>query len=129
MQQKKTMMMSNPMQYIFVVTLLALAMMPSPAYVGATEAVNAQHSAEVMQEFNEDEELAPERVIEVKRKHQILFLMGGSLLILILFAAGFGIAMGIFDKDVFVWHVLSAGLATTLAIAHGVVAFVWFYPS
>jgi len=121
--------MSNPLQYIFVFTLFVVAMIPSSAYAGTTEAVNVQHSAEVLQQFNEDEALAPERVIEVKRKHQILFLMGGSLLILILLAAGFGIAMGIFDKDVFVWHVLSAGLATTLAIAHGVVAFVWFYPS
>jgi len=73
--------------------------------------------------------VAPERAISTEKKHLILFWMGSALLILILLAAGFGIAMGIFDKDVFVWHVLSAGLATTLAIAHGVVAFVWFYPS
>jgi len=121
--------MNNPLRYIFVAMLLAMGAMVSSAYAGAPEAVSVQHSAEVMQQFNEDGELAPERVIETKRKHQILFWMGGSLLILILLAAGFGVAMGIFDKDVFVWHVLSAGLATTLAIAHAIVAFVWFYPS
>jgi len=121
-------MMSSPLRYIFVTTLLVMGITSSSAYAGAVESVNAQHSAEVMKQFNQDGEVAPERVIETKRKHQILFLMGGALLTLILLAAGFGIAMGIFDKDVFIWHVLSAGLATTLAIAHGVVAFVWFYP-
>jgi len=103
--------------------------MSSSAFAATPEAAKMQHSAQVLEQFNGDDELAPERVIETKRKHQILFLMGGALLILILLAAGFGVAMGIFDKDVFIWHVLSAGLATTLAIAHGVVAFVWFYPS
>jgi len=119
--------MSKSLGYSLLISFL---MMFSSAYAApVSETVSTQHAAEVMQQFNEDEELAPERVIEVKRKHQILFWMGGALLILILFAAAFGIAMGIFDKDVFIWHVLSAGLATTLAIAHGVVAFVWFYPS
>ncbi|MBN4061446.1 MAG: hypothetical protein COB41_09710 [Proteobacteria bacterium] len=122
--------MNKPVRYFFLLVLMAMGTMCSSVYAaGVSEAASIQHSSEVLQEFNEDSELAPERMIETKRKHQILFLMGGSLLILILFAAGFGIAMGIFDKDVFVWHVLSAGLATTLAIAHGVVAFVWFYPS
>jgi len=118
--------MNKSLKYFLLMSFL---MIFSSAYAAAPEGAKTQHSAEVMQQFNEDDELAPERVIEVKRKHQILFLMGGALLILILFAAGFGIAMGIFDKDVFIWHVLSAGLATTLAIAHGVVAFVWFYPN
>ncbi len=95
---------------------------------GTGGATAAQHEVDVMQQFNNDETLAPERAISTKRKHEILFWMGGALLLLVLFAAGFGIAMGIFDKDVFLWHVLSAGLATTLAIAHAVVAFVWFYP-
>ena len=121
--------MSSSLRYIFLVTFMMIGVMSSSAYAATPEVVDSQHSADVMQQFNQDGELAPERVIETKRKHQILFLMGGALLILILLAAGFGIAMGVFDKDVFIWHVLSAGLATTLAIAHGVVAFVWFYPS
>jgi len=95
----------------------------------ATEsAVVTEHSADVMREFNKEKELAAERAISTNRKHQILFWMGGALLCLVLLAAGFGVAMGIFGKEVFLWHVLSAGLATTLAIAHAVVAFVWFYP-
>jgi len=124
------MIMNKAAVYFLLLSGLMLSMLSVSAHAAtATNGVNAQHSATVLEQFNQDdEEIAPERVIEVKRKHQILFWMGGALLILILLAAGFGIAMGIFDKDVFIWHVLSAGLATTLAIAHGVVAFVWFYP-
>ncbi|MDQ6955247.1 MAG: hypothetical protein Q9M20_07370 [Mariprofundaceae bacterium] len=109
--------------------MIGLTLASAYATASSAEPDVQQHSAEVLQEFHEDLVLAPERAIATKRKHQILFWMGGALLMLVLFAAGFGIAMGIFDKDVFVWHVLSAGLATTLAIVHGVVAFVWFYPS
>ncbi|MDQ6968468.1 MAG: hypothetical protein Q9M14_07295 [Mariprofundaceae bacterium] len=88
-----------------------------------------QHFSDVMDQFNEEKALAVERAISDTSKHQVLFWMGAALLLLILLAAGFGIAMGIFDKDVFVWHVLSAGLATTLAVAHAVTAFVWFFPA
>jgi len=121
--------MSKYVKCLLLMWPLMIAMMPSSAYAATEVDTHTAHSSQVLEQFNQDDDvLAPERVIEVKRKHQILFWMGGSLLILILLAASFGIAMGIFDKDVFVWHVLSAGLATTLAIAHGVVAFVWFYP-
>jgi len=123
--------MSNALlKQMLLIGLMVGGMMFSPSvYAGSSEDLVAQKSVEVLEGFNQDSELAPERVIATQRKHQILFWMGGMLLILILLAAGFGVAMGIFDKDVFVWHVLSAGLATTLAIAHGVVAIVWFYPS
>jgi len=117
------------LKYLFI---LFIALVPChSAYASSADAEQAMspQSAEIMQQFNQDSEVAPERAISTQRKHQILFWMGGALLLLILFAAGFGIAMGIFGKDVFMWHVLSAGLATTLAIAHAVVAFVWFYPS
>jgi len=97
--------------------------------VNTSDAASKQHFSDVMEQFNEEKALAAERAISIKSKHQILFWMGSALLCLVLLAAGFGIAMGIFNKDVFVWHVLSAGLATTLAVAHAVVAFVWFYPN
>ncbi len=119
------------MRKTMLVLLCLFAGMVS-AQAASTEPVINPHdapSAEVLQQFNQgDVVVAPERAISTKRKHQILFWMGGALLILILLAAAFGIAMGIFGKDVFVWHILFAGLASTLAIAHAVVAFVWFYP-
>jgi len=67
-------------------------------------------------------------VVPDKRRHEVLFLMGISLLVLVLITAALGVSMGIFGKDVYVAHMLFAGLAVTLAIAHAIVAIVWFYP-
>ncbi|MDQ6979833.1 MAG: hypothetical protein Q9M09_06580 [Mariprofundaceae bacterium] len=98
--------------------------------MAAEEVVQAQQGdISLMQQFDDAEEIAPERAISEKRKHQILFFMGASLLLLLLLTGGLGLAMGIWEKDVFVWHMLSAGLTVTLAITHAVVSFVWFYPS
>ena len=119
-----------PIAVLSMFLFLPINTLSAPVVDGDLEAqALQQHSSKVLEQFNEELSVAPERAISTKNKHLILFWMGGSLLILILLAAGFGVAMGIFGKDVFVWHVLTAGLATTLAIAHGVVAFVWFYPS
>jgi len=123
---------------LFFLTLLMLSMAFSSASIAAVRdaptnitaetQLESEASSDVMKQFHEEKELAAERAISDNRKHQILFWMGGALLCLIFLAAGFGIAMGIFGKEVFLWHVLTAGLATTLAIAHAVTAFVWFYP-
>ncbi|OIO70252.1 MAG: hypothetical protein COW19_08285 [Zetaproteobacteria bacterium CG12_big_fil_rev_8_21_14_0_65_55_1124] len=89
----------------------------------------AQVSAEaVMQQFAGDDEEAPERRIETKRKHQILFIMGISLLILLFLTGSLGIAMVVFDKDVFVAHLISAGLSLTLAAVHAATSIAWFWP-
>jgi len=63
-----------------------------------------------------------------KRRHEVLFLMGISLLGMILITGGLGLAMGVFGKNLFVPHMLFAGLSVTLAIAHAIVAIIWFYP-
>ncbi len=97
----------------------------------AAEPVNGeagQADVQLMQQFDTEEELAPERAISTQRKHEILFLMGAALLLLIFVTAGLGMAMALWEKDVFTWHMLSAGLTVTLAIVHAVVSFVWFYP-
>jgi len=116
------------LKFLFI-CLIALAPFSSSYASTSNEKAMSSQTTEIMEQFNQDVEIAPERAISTERKHQVLFWMGGALLLLVLFAAGFGVAMGIFGKDVFIWHVLSAGLATTLAVAHAVVAFVWFYPS
>jgi len=128
-------MKTNKILFLFMLLMLGLFSTSAMAVVDAVptnksdSVVSQQHFSDVMEQFNEEKALAAERAISMKSKHQILFWMGGALLCLVLLAAGFGIAMGIFNKDVFVWHVLSAGLATTLAVVHGIVAFVWFYPN
>jgi hypothetical protein len=68
------------------------------------------------------------KAISDHRRHQILFAMGALLFIGILTTAGLGIAMGIFGKEVFLAHMISAGLTVFLAAAHAVASMVWFFP-
>ena len=65
---------------------------------------------------------------EQKNQHKILFYMGVVLLIFVFLTAGFGVAMGMLGKEVFVQHMICAGVTVFLAIAHSVVAIVWFFP-
>ena len=86
-------------------------------------------SAAVMEAFNQ-QALENARAFELTEqdKHQILFIMGVALLVLLGATAYFGIRMGISGKDVFVQHMLCAGLTLTLAIVHAVTSIVWFFP-
>ncbi|MBI3772352.1 MAG: hypothetical protein HY272_06605 [Gammaproteobacteria bacterium] len=86
-------------------------------------------SLTVMQKFNEHSE-AKGGVFKLtdKAKHQVLFVMGASLLVMIGLTAYFGLSMAFGGKDVFVGHMICAGLTVTLAVAHAVTSFVWFFP-
>jgi len=66
--------------------------------------------------------------VQAQKKHKILFLMGAGLLTGILTTVGFSLAMVLGGKQVFVWHMLFAGITTTLAIAHAVTSIIWFFP-
>lgn len=67
--------------------------------------------------------------LQLKDKHRITFYMALPLLILILLTTSLGVAMGVFGKrHLYLWHMVSAGLTVTLALAHAVVGIVWFYP-
>ena len=68
------------------------------------------------------------KAVSDHRRHQILFVMGACLLIGILATAGFGIAMALFGKEVFLAHMVSAGITVFLAVAHAVTSIVWFFP-
>jgi len=99
----------------------------APATTAA--ATDAQFSSEaMMQQFAGDDEQAPERRIETKRKHEILFIMGISLLVLLVLTGTLGVAMVVFDRDVFAAHLIFAGLSLTLAAAHAATAIAWFWP-
>jgi len=65
---------------------------------------------------------------EVKFQHEILFYMGIILLIAIFVTAGLGISMVFLGKQVFVAHMISAGVVVFLAVAHAIAAVVWFFP-
>jgi len=95
--------------------------------VATQQPLNAE---KVMQQFNAgvDDTESPERKISDKSKHEVLFWMGAGLLLGLLLTGGFGVAVGVLGKDLFVAHMICAGLTITLGIAHAVTAFVWFWP-
>jgi len=85
-------------------------------------------SEAVMQQFSGEQEESPERKIELQRKHEILFMMGVALLVLLFLTATMGIAVIAFEKDVFVAHIILAGLTLTLARVHAATSIAWFWP-
>ena len=110
-----------------------------PVFAGDTtsgsesQSVNktAQSDSEqqVIQSFISREVGASEIVtIGEQRKKQVMFFLGVPLLVFILTTAVLGVAMGIYGKNVYVAHMIFAGLSVTLAIAHSIVGIVWFYP-
>lgn len=96
--------------------------------LNASQASESQTAEAVMQQFAGDDEVSPQRKIGTERKHQILFLMGVSLLVLLLITGTLGIAMVAFGKDVFLPHMIFAGLSLTLAAVHSATAIAWFWP-
>jgi len=69
-----------------------------------------------------------DRPLTIQKKHLTMFLLGVPLLAMLLITGGLGIAMGIYGKQVFVLHMISAGLTITLAFVHAILGVFWFYP-
>jgi len=91
------------------------------------EDTRQENNTQVIQAFTSQEK-DDSASLEDQTKHLVMFVMGVPLLILLLVTGGLGIAMGVYGKQVFVAHMVCAGLSMTLAIAHAVVGVVWFYP-
>jgi hypothetical protein len=86
-------------------------------------------SAKVMEAFEKQaSQIKIDRPSTIQKKHLTMFLLGVPLLILLLTTGALGIAMGIYGKQVFVLHMISAGLTITLAFVHAIVGVIWFYP-
>ena len=119
-------------RFVFILIVLTAVLPLGSARAdnaGGTEASGQHADLNVMQAFAAQQSVEGEAVkISDKEKHQWLFIMGATLLILLLTTAMLGIAMGVFGKQVFVAHMITAGLSVTLAVAHAVAAFVWFNP-
>jgi hypothetical protein len=111
---------------LLAISLLALAL-PLKA-----EQMSSQENSQVMQAFtssqNQNQEQSDANSTEDQTKHLVMFVMGVPLLILLLITGGLGIAMGVYGKQVFVAHMICAGLSMTLAVAHAIVGLVWFNP-
>jgi hypothetical protein len=86
-------------------------------------------SAKVMEAFEKQaSQIKIDRPSTIQKKHLTMFLLGVPLLILLLITGALGIAMGVYGKQVFVLHMISAGLTITLAFVHAIVGGIWFYP-
>ena len=85
-------------------------------------------SVKILESFAAQTEQRTDDAMTLKQRHTIMFLMGVPLLLLLLTTFSLGLAMALFNKKVFVWHMIAAGLTLTLALAHTVVGLVWFYP-
>ncbi|WP_202978264.1 hypothetical protein [Mariprofundus erugo] len=120
--------MSKLMQALFVCFAMMLLPSVSCAATAGTQAQTETTAEAVMQQFNDDDEVSPQRKIDTQRKHQILFMMGIALLVLLLTTGILGISMVFFDKDVFLAHMIFAGLSLTLAAAHAATSIAWFWP-
>lgn len=118
-----------PILRTFSVSLAILLSIICVLPAHAEDAPQQGESAQILQAFNKQHrETEHAKSITDKDKQRIMFLLGASLLTLVLITGGLGIAMGLFGKSVFVAHMIFAGLSMTLAVVHAVVALVWFYP-
>ncbi len=110
---------------VLIASISLLSMLPAQAIEQSSEG----ESAQILQAFNKQHrETEHAKSITDKEKQRIMFLMGVVLFILVLITGGLGLAMGLYGKQVFVPHMLFAGLSVTMAIAHAIVGLVWFYP-
>lgn len=109
--------------------ITVLVMFCSISIARADESDQKGSSAKVMEAF---EKQATQNKIDepsaIQKKQRTMFFLGVSLLILLLVTGALGIAMGIYGKQVFMLHMVSAGLTITLAFVHAIVGVIWFYP-
>jgi len=105
---------------------LALGLAGLPAY--AADPPPENDGARVLQSFQAAAPAqAPVDSTDLSRRW-VMFGLGAPLLLLLLTTAGLGVAMGVYGKQVFVAHMVCAGLTVTLAVVHVIVGLVWFRP-
>ena len=120
---------SVTLQLMAAVLSLFLLVVAKPGLAQSADVPQNDDSAAVMDAFNQQAmENARAMALTEEDKHQILFVMGVALLILLGATAYFGLRMGISGDDVFLPHMVCAGLTITLAIVHAVTSIVWFFP-
>jgi len=101
-----------------------------PASPGDEAAVaEEQGNVNVMRAFTSREVVESDIVaIDDRTKRVIMFVLAIPLLLLLIATVALGVAMVVYGKQVFLAHMICAGLSLTLALGHAVVGIVWFYP-
>lgn len=114
---------------LLLMACLPLCLLLPVAAVAQQEEGARDDALEIMETFNQEADAAREaHELTEQEKHRILFYMGVALLVLLVATAYLGVSMVVFGKQVFVAHMVCAGLTVTLGIAHAVAAVVWFFP-
>jgi len=112
-----------------LIFLLSNSSMSAVEQQGETLQMQTSKESQVIQAFTSKQETENKIIkIEDQRKRQIMFVMGVPLLLFIIITVSLGIAMGVFGKEVYVAHMIFAGLSLTLALGHAIVGMVWFWP-
>jgi predicted RND superfamily exporter protein len=107
--------------------MAAFILMAVPIFV--QPAMADESSLQIVESFNKSSgNIQNPNDPTVKRKQEIMFIMGIPLLVMLIATAVLGIAMGVFGKKVFVAHMVLASLSLCLAVAHAIVGLVWFFP-
>jgi len=115
------------MIWLLMMLLSSVLLLPSANAADASQ--KSDSSIQLMESFARNATQAEDsNVLKDHQKHVIMFLMGVPLLLLILITGALGIAMVLYGKQVFMLHMIFAGLTVTLALAHLVTGLVWFYP-
>jgi hypothetical protein len=129
LQTMKRLFRSTFANAVAFVMVASLSVFGTPPAYAAEEAGQAGESAQILQAFNQQHKEAEHaKAITDKDKQRIMFMLGVLLFTLVLITGGLGLAMGLYGKQVFVAHMVFAGLSMTLAVVHAIVGLVWFYP-
>ena len=114
---------------LWLIVALLIAIFTIHSVQAADETPPKGDSVQIMEAFDRNAtRIDDANVLSDHKKHVVMFLMGVPLLILVLITGALGIAMVVFNKQVFMLHMICAGLTVTLALAHLVTGLVWFYP-
>lgn len=110
--------------------LVMLLISPSVAMARTTDGTSQTNGARVLEAFDQQQvnRVKNAGAISDHEKQVIIFAMGAPLAVLLLITGGLGIATGVYGKQLYVAHMICAGLTITLALAHVIVGLVWFFP-
>ncbi len=110
--------------------LAALCLVSGVPLAQAAEQSQGTNGAQVLEAFGRQQvqRVNEPSAVSDHNKQLIMFAMGVPLVILLLITGGLGVATGVYGKQLFIPHMIFAGLTLTLALAHVIVGLVWFYP-
>lgn len=121
--------MNNLSRLVFI-TLAMVAAIHFAPIAQAAEKGQLNNGAQVLEAFDRQQVQRVNKTSDLSdhQKQLIMFMIGVPLLLLLLITGGLGVATGVYGKQLFIAHMVCAGLTITLAIVHVIVGLVWFFP-